>query len=193
MKQAWLHKFGFVLFLSVLVSACTATREQEVEGDVNEFRSWVNAQTTQLAERTEEDWKSTKADFRRRTEELDRKQDRFSDRIKSDYQQIKADFKARELERDRLSERQRELLGEFAPRSAVTSVNVKRAYVTFMDNVRDRHVHWEQDDWEMADMVLNELDKRKASFDELADEDEVQIKALKMEFEALKAGVETEE
>jgi hypothetical protein len=193
MKQAWLLKFGFVLFLSAWVSSCTATREQEIEGDVNEFRSWVNTQTSQLAERTEEDWKSTKADFRRRTEELDRKQDRFSDRMKSDYQQLKADFKARERERDRLSERQRDLLGEFAPRSAVTSVNVKRAYVTFMDNVRDQHATWGQDDWELADMVLNELDRRKETFNELADEDEVQIKALKMEFEALKAGVETED
>lgn len=184
-----------VLFLCLFMSACTATREQEIEGDVNEFRSWVNAQTNKLEERTEDDWKNTKADFRRRTEELDRKQERFSERLKADYQQIKEDFKARERERDRLSNRserlsqwERDLLGQYANGAAISAGNIQLAYSTFMENVRARHKAWSSEDWEMAEEVLEELNQRKESFEGMADEAEVRIKAMQMEFAALKAG-----
>ncbi|WP_299701079.1 hypothetical protein [uncultured Pontibacter sp.] len=195
MKSLFVRGVGFVLFLSLMMGACTATREQEIEGDVNEFRSWVNAQTNKLEERTEEDWKNTKADFQRRTEELDQKQERFSDKLKSDYQQIKEDFKARERERDRLSNRnerldqwERDLLGQYANGASISAGNIQMAYSTFLENVRARHRTWEKDDWEMAELVLEELNQRKEAFDGMADEAEVRIKAMQMEFAALKAG-----
>lgn len=196
MKNNWIKTYAFVLFLFVVLSGCTATREQEIEGDVNEFRSWANMQTSRLEERTEEDWKNTKEEFRRRTSELDRQQDKFSEKIKADYQQIKEDFKARERERDKLSEQysgleqwRQDLLGQYASPAAVNAQNVKRVYVIFMDNVRAMHTTWGEQEWEKAGLVLEELNRRKDAFDELADEDEVQIKALQMEFTALQAGV----
>lgn len=183
-------RFGvFVLFFLIILGSCTATREQEIEGDVNEFRSWVNTQTNKLEERTEDDWKRTKEDFRRRTEELDRKQDRFSERVRADYQQIKEDFKARERERDnvagkqaRLDKWERDLLGQYANGTSMSANNVEEAYKNFMSNVRARHKSWDQDEWEMAHLVLEELNQRKAAFDELPDEAEVRIKAMQMEF-----------
>ncbi|MBD1397629.1 hypothetical protein H9Q13_10660 [Pontibacter sp. JH31] len=195
MKQASLKLHVIVFFLSIVVISCTTTREQEVEGEVNEFRSWVNSQTSQLAERTEEDWKQTKKDFRKRTEELDRKQDKFSEKMKSDYQQVKEDFKAREREREMLAERkartaewERDLLGQYAERSAVNTGNIRQAYLTFMQNVRARHGTWGDQDWEMAKTVLEELNQRKEALQDLPDEDEVKIKALQMEFIALETG-----
>jgi hypothetical protein len=187
-------KWGaFVLFISLLLSACTATREQEIEGDVNEFRSWVNAQTNKLEERTEEDWKRTKEDFKQRTAELDRKQEGFSEKLRADYQQIKADFKAREEERDSLANNEaqltkweRDLLGQYANGTALTEANIEQAYQNFMSNVRARNKNWEQQDWEMAAAVLEELNQRKEAFEELPDETEVRIKTLQMEFAALK-------
>jgi small-conductance mechanosensitive channel len=192
-----IQRMVFVLFLCVVMGSCTATREQEIEGDVNEFRSWVNSQTNKLEERTEEDWKNTKSDFRRRTEELDQKQERFSARLKADYQQIKEDFKAREQERDSLSNRQarlsqweRDLLGQYANGASITAGNIQLAYSTFIDNVRARHKTWDNEDWEMAELVLEELNQRKEAFDGMADEAEVRIKAMQMEFEALRAGID---
>ncbi|WP_370627160.1 hypothetical protein [Pontibacter sp. HSC-14F20] len=187
----------FILFVSLLLSACTATREQEIEGDVNEFRSWVNAQTNKLEERTEEDWQRTKEDFKQRTEELDRKQERFSDKLRADYQQIKADFEAREKERDNLASNEaeltkweRNLLGQYANGTALSAANVEQAYQNFMSNVRARHKNWDQQGWEMASAVLEELNQRKEAFDELPDETEVRIKTLQMEFAALKESEE---
>lgn len=196
MKQASVKLCGIVFFLLAILSSCTATREQEVEGEVNEFRSWVNTQTSRLAERTEEDWKQTKQDFRKRTEELDRKQDKFSEKVKADYQQIKEDFKEREREREMLAERkartaewERDLLGQYAERSSVNAGNIRQAYLTFMENVRARRGTWDDEDWEMAKLVMEELNQRKDELDDLPDDDEVKIKALQMEFIAL----ETEE
>lgn len=177
------------LFILLAFSACTATREQEIEGDVNEFRSWVNTQTNKLEERTEDDWKRTKQDFRRRTEELDRKQDRFSERVRADYQQIKEDFKKREQERDSMADKQSrlakwegDLLGQYANGASMNAANVEEAYKNFMSNVRARYKTWNQNDWEMANLVLEELNQRKTAFDDLSDETEVRIKAMQMEF-----------
>jgi small-conductance mechanosensitive channel len=176
-----------------LLGSCTATREQEVEGDVNELRSWVNSQTSQLAERTEEDWKKTKEDFKRRTEELDQKQDKFSDRLKADYQQIKEDFRKKEEERSKMAERapelkqwEQDLLGQYADKSAVNAGNVRLAYRTFMDNVRARQSTWGDEGWEMAKLVFRELNERNDALGEdVSTEDQVSIKALQMEFTAL--------
>jgi hypothetical protein len=183
------------LLFSLALSACTATREQEIEGDVNEFRSWVSMQTNKLEERTEDDWKRTKEDFRRRTEDLDRKQERFSDRLRADYQQIKEDFRARERERDNMAGKQaqlgkweRDLLGQYANGTSMSANNVEEAYKNFMSNVRARHKTWDQDEWEMASLVLEELNQRKAAFDELPDEAEVRIKAMQMEFVTMRDG-----
>ncbi|PKV62718.1 hypothetical protein [Pontibacter ramchanderi] len=184
---------AFALLVSLLLSACTATREQEIEGDVNEFRSWVNAQTNKLEERTEEDWKRTKEDFKQRTAELDRKQESFSEKLRADYQQIKADFKAREAARDSMANNEelltkweRDLLGQYANGTALSAANVEQAYQNFMSNVRARKKNWREQDWEMAAAVLEELNQRKAAFEELPDETEVRIKTLQMEFAALK-------
>ncbi len=188
--KAWFA--AIVLFFSLASSACTATREQEIEGDVNEFRSWVNSQTNKLEERTEADWKKTKQDFKRRTDELDRKQERFSERLRADYQQIKEDFRARERERDSMADRraqlanwERDLLGQYANGASLNPNNVEEAYKNFMSNVRARHKTWDEDEWSIAGMVLEELDQRKEAF-ELPDEVEVRIKAMQMEFVTMK-------
>lgn len=181
------------LLFVLALTACTATREQEIEGDVNEFRSWVNMQTDKLEERTEADWKQAKEDFRRRTAELDRKQEGFSDRLRADYRQIKEDFKARERQRDKtavqpaqLHKWERDLLGQYANGTSLSAGNVEEAYKNLMSNMRALHKNWDASDWEMAGLVLEELNERKAAFGELPDEAEVRIKAMQMEFVTMK-------
>lgn len=198
MKSTIVKLNGFLLLvlLSYGFSGCTATREQEAEGDLNEFRSWVNTQTNNVAERTEEDWQRTKADFQRRTAELDQKQNKFSDKLKADYEELKAEFRKRDEERGRVAERrselskwEKDLLGTYADMATINAENVHQAYVTFMDNVRSRREVWDNEDWEMAKMVLEELNDRKDEInDEITTEDEVKIKALQMEFTALETG-----
>lgn len=193
-----MKRLCIVFFLFFILSSCTASREREEEGDLNEFRSWIDTQTSRLEERTEEDWQKTKVDFKRRTDELDRKQERFTEQLKADYQRLKEDFKEREKERDKLSERrtqlakwEQELLGAYAEPSSVNLKNIRMAYATLVENVRSRHENWDQEDWDMANLVLKDLNKRKEALGELPDEEEVQIKALQMEISAMETGDET--
>ncbi|MFD2247668.1 DUF6565 domain-containing protein [Pontibacter ruber] len=193
--------FGLFLLMNFVLISCSASREQEVEGDLNEFRSWVNTQTANIADRTEEDWQRTKDDFKYRTQELDEKQEKFSDDAKEEYKQLKQRFNEADEERARTREQRtalenwkKELLGAYADTSTITAANVREVYILFMENVRSKHKNWSSQDWDMADMVFDELGKRKEQVDdELPGDDEVKIKALQMEYRTLETAGDVED
>lgn len=182
------------LLLSLLLSiislgSCTTTRETEVEDELGDFRNWVSRETSQLADRTEEDWEQAKQDFKTRTKELDQKQNQFSAELKEEYKQLKQEFNEADEEymsarsEARMAERQQELLGQSADLSTITAANIREAYITFMENVRTRKSEWTNEDWDMAKMVLQQLNDRKDEINTEIDTDtEVKIKALQMEF-----------
>ncbi|GAB3534702.1 hypothetical protein GCM10027443_22210 [Pontibacter brevis] len=163
-----------------------------MEDALGDFRTWVNQQTSQIASLTEEDWERTKQDFRMRTQELDEQQDEFTDELKAEYQQLKEEFnQADESYADvryqaRKSEWERNLLGRWADMATINAANVREAYTTFIENVRAKHENWTDVDWDMAKLVLEELNDRKSEIEGNIDtETEVKIKALQMEFRAL--------
>lgn len=180
----------------LIAGSCTTAREQEVEGDLNQFRSWVNAQANMLADQTEDDWERAKEDFVRRTRDLDRNQQNFTADVRQEYQQLKDEFNSLDekhrlaMERkERVAQWERDLLGPYADQNAVSASNVRRAYITFLENVRTKSSNWTNEDWEMAKLVRDNLDTRKAQIDnDLPTEDEVKIKALQMEFTTLETG-----
>jgi len=194
MKRELKLTYILALLISLVsLSNCTTTREREVEDDLSDFRTWVNRETSQLANRTEEDWKQAKQDFQTRTQELDQKQEQFSDEVQQEYQQLKDEFnKADETYTNsqsaaRMSEWERKLLGRWADMATINEANVREAYITFMENVRAQKSNWSDADWEMAKLVLEELDERKNEITADIDTDtEVKIKALQMEFRTIK-------
>lgn len=182
----------FLVFGLSLLFACTTARDREVNDELSDFRNWINQTTANIAERTEEDWKRAKSDFNTRTRELDQKQEGFSDELKQDYESLKAEFRTadetyeRNLRAARLAEWEQRLLGPYSDKTTINQTNVRQAYITFLENVRNQHNTWSNEDWEMAKMVLNSLNERKDEVDEgLNTDDEVKIKALQMEFRAL--------
>ena len=185
--------FGILLMASL---GCSASREQEVEGDLNDFRSWVNTHTSNVADRTEEDWKRTKEDFRKRTAELDVKEEKFSEDAREEYKQLKQRFnevdekRAKNMEqRGMLGQWKQELLGKYADTSTITAANMREAYIHFMENVRAKRRDWGSHDWDMADMVMEELNARKKEVNkDLTTDDEIKIKALQMEYRTLETG-----
>lgn len=198
MKREFKLYSMLTLFISLLViSSCTTTREQEIEDELGEFRTWVSQQTSQLADRTEEDWKQSKEDFRMRTQELDQKEDEFSEELKAEYQQLKQEFtKADESYEGvrmeaRKSEWERNLLGRWADMATINAQNVREAYITFMENVRAKKENWTNADWDMAKLVMQELNDRKSEIEGNIDtETEVKIKALQMEFRTLETAAD---
>ncbi|HEY4651725.1 MAG TPA: hypothetical protein VIG72_09930 [Pontibacter sp.] len=181
-----------ILLMVMLLPACSTSREAEVEDDLSGFRHWVTQTTSNIAGRTEADWKRAKADFQARTAELDAKQGHFSDELKQDYEQLKAEFRKADetYERDqraaKLAEWEQRLLGTYTDKTTITQQNVRDAYITLLENVRNQHSTWTNEDWEMAKMVMESLNARKDEVDDgLPTDDEVKIKALQMEFRTL--------
>jgi hypothetical protein len=192
MGKVTIKMFVLFLVLGIGLSACSASREQEVENDISSFRTWVNEQAASLENKTEDDWKQAKEDFKIRTADLDQREDQFSAEVKEEYKQIKSDFS--DLDEKRIQIRRdaqatawdTKLLGKYADWSTITTGNVKDVYINFMENVRSMRSMWTNEDWEMAKEVLNRLNDRKEIVDdELSTEDEVKIKALQMEFRTL--------
>lgn len=192
MKYLTRHLIGITFLAAILLSSCTTSREREVEDELSDFRTWVSQTTSNISERTEEDWKRAKADFATRTRDLDQRQENFSDELKQDYQNLKDEFNNADkqyeenLRKARLATWERQLLGSYADKSTITRENVRQVYITFLENVRSQHGTWTDEDWEMAKMVMQSLNDRKDEVDEdLPTDDEVKIKALQMEFRTL--------
>lgn len=188
---------AFLFCLGLLLGSCSATKEQQVEDELADFRSWVGNTTSNVADRTEEDWQQAKQDFRQRTEELDQKQDQFSDKLKQDYQTLKQEFESADaqfqqrMQTPELGAWEGRLLGEYAAPQSVTETNVREAYITFMENVRAQNDTWTDQDWEMAKMVLERLNERKQQLTgDIPTDTEVKIKALQMEFRTLETAAD---
>lgn len=195
MRQYRHYLLSILFSIVIILSSCTASRESEVEDELGDFRTWISQTTSNISDRTEEDWKRAKADFETRTQELDQKQENFSEELKQNYQNLKNEFREadEEFERNqraaRLAEWEQKLLGTYTDKSTITRENVRQVYITFMENVRSQRSTWTDEDWEMAKMVLQSLNDRKDEVDEgLPTDDEVKIKALQMEFRTLETG-----
>jgi len=198
MKNQTTQWLAMLLFLTIF-GACSTTKEVEgdVQDELGEFRSWINTTTASVADRTEEDWQQAKQDFEMRTQELDQKQNEFSDDVKQDYQELKQKFNdtdemyARSHQEAMLAEWQQNLLGSWADLASINESNVQEAYVTFMENVREMHKDWTEQDWEMAKMVMNDLNDRKKEINgDIPTDTEVKIKALQIEFHALETAAD---
>ncbi|SFH12357.1 hypothetical protein SAMN05421739_10631 [Pontibacter chinhatensis] len=184
------------MLAGLVLGSCTATREQQVEDDLGDFRAWVNDFTASVADRTEEDWKRAREDFSKRTQELDRKQENFSDELKQDYQNLKQEFQDADEKYKRshsageMEEWEQNLLGEWAT-TTLNETNVEAAYEAFMERVRVEKENWTNEDWEMAKRVLERLNERKDAISgNIPTGSEVKIKALQMEFRTLETAAD---
>ncbi|MDX5420564.1 MAG: hypothetical protein LPK09_15215 [Hymenobacteraceae bacterium] len=187
-----------MLLLVLSVAACSSAKEAEMEteDELADFRSWVRNATSNVADRTEEDWKRAKDDFKMRTDELDQMQSNFRTEVQQEYEQLKQEFNdadARYMEsrqQGNLVEWQTALLGNYSDLSTINNTNVREAYISFMENVRQNKGTWTDADWEMAKMVLESLNDRKSQLKDIPTDIEVKIKALQMEFTTLETAAD---
>lgn len=188
---------SIALFVA-LTAACSGTKEAEMEtkDELADFRNWVNTAAANVADRTQEDWQRAKDDFRMRTQELDQVQDNFTDEVKQEYQQLKQEFNDADArytanqQEGSLVEWQSSLLGNWADMQTIDATNVREAYITFMENVRQNKGTWSDADWEMAGRVLESLNQRKSELSDVPTDSEVKIKALQIEFQTLETAAD---
>ncbi|TPE43236.1 hypothetical protein [Pontibacter mangrovi] len=188
----------FTLSFMLVLASCSATKEQQVEDELADFRNWVSNATANVADRTEEDWERARADFKTRTQELDQKSENFSEELKQDYKNLKAEFQNADEEYRRaneapaLGEWEGNLLGNWANYDSINEENVREAYITLLENVRQQRGTWDDQDWEMAKQVMEKLNTRKNELDasKIPTDTEVKIKALQMEFHTLETAAD---
>ena len=186
-----------LMFSLVCLGSCTTTRESEVEDELGDFRNWISRETTQLANRTEEDWKQSKEDFRMRTQQLDQKQNQFSEELREEYQQLKQEFNEADetymsaRSEARQAEWRSKLLGQWSNMDTINASNVRDAYITFLENVRSLKGEWTDEEWGIAKTVMQQLNDRKDELNaDIDTESEVKIKALQMEFLTLETAAD---
>ncbi|MCX2739458.1 hypothetical protein [Pontibacter anaerobius] len=81
---------------------------------------------------------------------------------------------------------QQELLGEYADIKALTAQNMRQAYITFMESVREQKGPWADEEWQNAKNLLEKLNAHKETVEkELGTDDKAKIKMLQAEFRSL--------
>ncbi|WP_299824509.1 hypothetical protein [uncultured Pontibacter sp.] len=189
--------FAMLLFI-ILAGACSSAKEAEMEtrDELSDFRSWISSTTSNVADRTEDDWQRAKDDFKMRTDELDQMQSNFSDEVREEYQHLKQQFNdadssyVQSRQEANKMEWQSTLLGSYADLSTINNTNIREAYITFMENVRENKSTWTNADWDMAKLVLESLNNRKQELRDIPTDTEVKIKALQLEFTTLETAAD---
>ncbi|WP_276498910.1 hypothetical protein [Pontibacter litorisediminis] len=103
----------------------------------------------------------------------------------TNYTTAKAEAVAVTVQDDKLP-LQQELLGEHADINAITAQNMRQAYITFMENVREQKANWGDTEWQNAKNVLERLNAHKETVEkELGTDDKGKIKMLQAEFRSL--------
>ncbi len=89
---------------------------------------------------------------------------------------------------------QRELLGEYADIQSLTALNLRQAYITLLENVREKKSAWNDQDWNKAKAVINKLDARKNKLEKkLGLDDKAKIKLLQGELRALETAADAKD
>lgn len=80
----------------------------------------------------------------------------------------------------------KKLLGPYSNVDTLTAANMREAYITLLENVRQLHGRWADKDWEQAKAVLDKLDYKKNTLEsQLSIGDKAKIKMLQAEFRTL--------
>ncbi|MCJ8165563.1 hypothetical protein MKJ04_11995 [Pontibacter sp. E15-1] len=89
---------------------------------------------------------------------------------------------------------QRELLGDYADIQSLTALNLRQAYITLLENVREKKGAWDDQDWNKAQAVINKLDARKNKLEKrLGLDDKAKIKLLQGELRALETAADAKD
>lgn len=105
----------------------------------------------------------------------------------TNYNNVETDAAAFAVQDDQsMLPMQQELLGEFAGINSITAQNMRQAYITFMENVREQKGAWGDEQWQNAKNVLERLNAHKETVEkELGTDDKGKIKMLQAEFRSL--------
>jgi protein-arginine kinase len=81
------------------------------------------------------------------------------------------------------------LLEPYQKIQSIKALQMKDAYLTFMQNAREKRRDWGPEEWVYAEEVMARLNTRRDQLDaQIPTKDHIRIQTLKTEFGTLKAG-----
>jgi hypothetical protein len=182
-----ISKLNYVMMLVGLIFCFSCSPRQamryDADQDLVQLRNWMDNRLEETTEVTAEERQTIRNEYQQLSDRVERKTDRLSEEAQQEFQQLSARFDqwensltVREGEQARpekrngemvLDQRQQEewknrLLGEdFRKMDELSSEQMKEAYQTFIQNVRDQQENWGEQDWAYAEYVLEQLNERR--------------------------------
>jgi hypothetical protein len=179
------------------------TQDPVAEQELKAFKEWVRLQADKISTTTRAEWPTIKNDFSRQANKIESGFQNLSETSKRDFLEIKNRFQELEakpmadevpLQAEEVRLREKELLGAYANIQRINTLQMRQAYITFLQNVRANRQGWTSRDWDYADYLLQNLGKRKAAVEaNLTTLDEIKIRTLIGEFYTLRSGQEFKE
>lgn len=170
--------------------------QSQLEQDLADLRSWLNRKANQGDSLTRAEWPAIKREYNVRTENLDRRVNQFSEKSKEEYKELKAQYRAWEeeregsygqpLNREEATKWELELAGR-TDLKQLKANQMRDVWVKFMDEVRAKRTNWSLRDWDYAEHVYRELSDRKQEvLDNMSSGDKIKVAALQVEFNTLR-------
>lgn len=173
------------------------------QGKLEELRAWMNEKVERGDTAIRNDWPQTREKLRERNTQIERGFDSLSTESKEEYKRLKSRYSRWEerqerrqqipLDPQKVTQWKEELLREFAAPDAITSQNVREAYLTFMGVVRAKKQNWTDSDWDYVDHVYSQLNQRRRGLEgSISAGDKLKIKALQSEYLTLEGAADAQ-
>lgn len=203
LKMSNLSRILLLLVLFMSTSLVYAQKER-AEQDLEELRTWVDTKLNRAEEATREERGQMKEQFNQLAAKVEEGANKLSEQSKAEYKELRTRYNQWEakqqeqammyIDKEELSRWQAQLLGPHQDISKIKARDLRDAYVTFNENVRERRRNWEPEDWVYAEEVLGRLNDRKDRVEaSLSTREILKIQAVRTEFSTLKAGQKTKE
>jgi Tfp pilus assembly protein PilP len=206
----------FMLLAGIfLMVACNPPREAGIRdragNELSDFRSWVSNTVSRADDATEEERASIRQEFQQLSARAGNSLSELTNDARTEFARLTARYEDWDAEQDRkmMARKQQQeqnamvqggqmteklLDAPFRNVNSLTASQVRDAYISFMENVRDNRKDWSEKDWELVEQVLKQLNNRKEQVNEgLSTKDQAKILALQAEFQLLQSGQQIKE
>jgi hypothetical protein len=206
----------FMLFAGIfLMVACNPPREAGIRdragNELSDFRSWVSNTVSRADDATAEERARIRKEFSQLSAQAQNSLSGLADDARNEFNQLTTRYEEWDAEQDRKMARQQQqqqqttmaqdgriseklLDAPYRDINSLTASQVRDAYISFMENVRDNRKDWSEKDWEQVEQVLKQLNNRKDQVNEgLSTKDQAKILALQAEFQLLQSGQQIKE
>lgn len=196
-----------ICLLTLLLAGFTynvqAQSKTQVEEDLNNLRAWMREKSSMADSAIRAEWPTVKKEYKTKTSALDQNTKNLSDSSRAEYNSMKERYqeweahnenrKATSPDNRELERWERQMTGTTQVRR-IKPANLRDSFVRALELTRQERRNWSLREWDYAELVMGEMNTRKASvLDRLNNSDKIKIAALQVEFATLRKSREAKD